>query len=128
MKLVSTTDFVIEHATKVMAENDPRDASKTAIVIANSYKQIASYAILLKKKLTLDMFHPCNVSGKRILEPKKKYKGGGNAIGSVNGGLIHIEDHKDFAIFHNIESLLTFFGELKPAITLTKTAIKEIGL
>jgi hypothetical protein len=98
------------------------------------------------------------VNGRRLLEPKNKYKGGGNAIGSTNsftreyaqylkgqdkvlfelpkgykaflvkGGLIHIEDYRDFGRFSNIESLLTFFGELKPAIILTKTAIKEIGL
>jgi hypothetical protein len=46
-------------------------------------KECDKYAEFLERKLELGMFIPC-INGKPVEEPKKKYKGGGNAVGSSN--------------------------------------------
>ena len=65
MTLPTMTDFVLKYG----------DTVGLGIVI--------KYANLLKQPLTLGMFVPC-INGKPVKEPKKKYKGGGNAVGSSN--------------------------------------------
>jgi hypothetical protein len=109
MKLISTTDFVIEQSGKIMKENDPRNTTKTAIAVAASYKIIAVYSRFLKKKLTLEMF-----KGKNQLFKCELF----------HEALI-CEGHNVHTILKNLKTVedLIFMSP-----TLTKIAIKQIGL
>jgi len=136
MKLISMTDFVLEQVEECKFNSDGRFHSR-----------IINYANFLKQPLKLEMFVPCDAEGKVIdAEPC--------SLGMFEKGNpfydVYLESQKQWdkakervlfegfnpdRIGHTIDGVFGFYSSMwtiedltRFEITLTETAIKQIGL
>lgn len=150
MKLISTTDFVLEQKRpKPCADTPEADYYYQEYV---ALENICNYANFLKQKLELWMFVPCDEDGRILIEPNpdKFTMDNIQSFDIFREQLFYYKQAKERVLFdgfkynktlHEVKSYIPYccLDELffknkkieylvKYNLTLTETAIKKIGL